>query len=108
MAASDEHMAQLIKQLKKDPGLIEQLPGKEGEIVRGALEGQTVYEIAQEHRMSEEAVWGVLRSAARSATGQKIEPVESGGLGSDTEPGVSGGYGDTGFGSLEVEPEQGG
>jgi hypothetical protein len=108
MAASDEHMAQLIKQLKKDPGLVEQLSGKEGDIVRGALEGQTIYEIAQEHRTSEEAVWGVLRSAARSATGQKIEPVESGGLGSDTDPGVTGGYGDTGFGSLEVEPEQGG
>lgn len=108
MAISDEHMAQLVKQLKKDPGLAEQLPGKEGDIVQDALEGQTVYEIAQNHRMSEEAVWGVLRSAARSATGQKIEPVESGGLGSDTDPGVTGGYGDTGFGSLEVEPEQGG
>jgi len=108
MATSDEHMAQLLKQLKKDPGLAEQLPGKEGHIVHSALEGQTVFEIAQQNRMSEEAVWGVLRSAARNASGQKIEPVESGGLGSDTDPGVTGGYGDTGFGSLEVEPEQGG
>ncbi|MDB5078523.1 MAG: hypothetical protein JWP00_447 [Chloroflexi bacterium] len=108
MATSDEHMAQLVKQLKKDPGMAEQLPGKEGTIVRNALSGQTVYEIAQNYRMSEEAVWGVLRSAARSASGQKIEPVESGGLGSDTDPGITGGYGDTGFGSLDVEPEQGG
>ena len=108
MATSDEHMAQLLKQLKKDPGLAEQLPGKEGHIIHSALEGQSVFEIAQQNRMSEEAVWGVLRRAARSASGQKIEPVESGGFGSDTDPGVTGGYGDTGFGSLEVEPEQGG
>jgi hypothetical protein len=30
--------------------------------------------------------------------------VETGGLGSDTDPGVTGGYGDTGFGSLGNEP----
>ena len=108
MATSEEHMAQLLKQLRKDPGLAEEIPGKEGHIVQSALAGQSVYEIAQANRMSEEAVWGVLRSAARSATGQKIEPVEGGGLGSDTDPGVSGGYGDTGFGALDVEPEQGG
>lgn len=108
MTSSEEHMKQLLKDLKKDPGLAEQLPGKEGHIVHSALAGQEVFEIAQENRMSEEAVWGVLRSAARSARGQKIEPVESGGLGSDTDPGVTGGYGDTGFGALDVEPEQGG
>ena len=27
-----------------------------------------------------------------------------GGLGSDTDPGVTGGYGDTGFGALDTEP----
>lgn len=108
MATSEEHMAQLLKQLRKDPGLAEEIPGKEGHIVHSALAGQSVYEISQANRMSEEAVWGVLRSAARSASGQKIAPVESGGLGSDTEPGIHGGYGDTGFGGLDVEPEQGG
>lgn len=108
MATSEEHLAQLLKQLKKDPGLAGEIPGKEGHIVHSALAGQSVYEIAQANRMSEEAVWAVLRGAARSATGQKITPVESGGLGSDTDLGVTGGYGDTGFGSLDVEPEPGG
>ena len=33
-----------------------------------------------------------------------VEPVETGGLGADTDPGVTGGYGDTGFGALDIEP----
>jgi hypothetical protein len=104
MQASKERMAQLVKQLKQDPGLAEQLPSREGHMVRDALNGSEVYEIAQKYSVSEEAVWGTLRNAARAAAGQKIEPVESGGFGSDTDPGVTGGYGDTGFGSLDTEP----
>lgn len=39
------------------------------------------------------------------AGGHPARPqVETGGLGSDTDPGVTGGYGDTGFGSLGNEP----
>ena len=38
------------------------------------------------------------------ATGAPVQPVESGGFGSDTDPGITGGYGDTGFGSLGNEP----
>ena len=32
------------------------------------------------------------------------ERAEIGGLGSDTDPGVTGGYGETGFGSIGNEP----
>ncbi len=105
---SEERMALLVDQLQQDPGLVEQLPGHEGAIVREALDGKSVYEIAQNHRLSEQAVWGTLRNAARAATGQPIQPVESGGFGSDTDPGVTGGYGDTGFGEIDVEPGQAG
>jgi len=43
-------------------------------------------------------------SAARAAAGRGVEQVETGGFGSDTDPGVTGGYGETGFGSLGTEP----
>jgi hypothetical protein len=106
MALSDDMLAQLVDQLKQDPGLVESLPNKEGNLVRAAIEGADIHQLAQMHRMSEQAVWGVLRNAARAATGQSISPVESGGFGSDTDPGVTGGYGETGFGSLGNEPPE--
>ena len=104
---SQERLQQLLEQLRQDPGLAEQLPSREGEIVRDALNGLDVYQIAQQHRLSENAVWGTLRNAARAASGQPISPVESGGLGSDTDPGVTGGYGETGFGSLSADSDPG-
>lgn len=104
MASSAERMKTLLAQLRQDPGLVEQLPNKEGEIVKMALDGASAQDIAQMHRMSEEAVWNALRNAARAASGQELHPVESGGFGSDTDPGVTGGYGETGFGSMGNEP----
>ena len=74
-------------------------------MVRDALLGQTVYEIAQNHRVSEATVWSVLSQSARLASGRPpMQSAETGGLGSDTDPGVTGGYGETGFGSLGNEP----
>lgn len=104
MATSSDQLGALLKQLRQQPGLAEQLPDREGAIVRDALAGQDVYAIAQQHQISEKAVWDTLGNAARAAAGQGATQVETGGLGSDTDPGVSGGYGDTGFGSLGAEP----
>ena len=105
---SGERMARLVAQLEGDPGLVGQLPGEMATIVEAALAGQSVHVIAQNHGISTEAVWGMLGNAARLAAGQApAQPVETGGLGSDTDPGVTGGYGDTGFGSLDVEPPVG-
>jgi hypothetical protein len=73
-------------------------------VVRDALNGEDVYTIAQRYGMGEQAVWEVLSSAARAAAGKAVGQVETGGLGSDTDPGVTGGYGETGFGSLGTEP----
>jgi hypothetical protein len=39
-----------------------------------------------------------------AVTGRDIEPVVTGRLGADTDPGVTGGYGGTGFGALDTEP----
>jgi DNA-binding CsgD family transcriptional regulator len=105
MTASDQRLSSLVRQLQQTPGLAEQLPAEEGAIVREAVQGRSVYAIAQQHQASEEAVWTILSNAARMAGGQPARPqVETGGLGSDTDPGVTGGYGDTGFGSLGNEP----
>jgi hypothetical protein len=104
MPTSDEQMARLVEQLRQLPGLAEQLPGEQADIVRDALDGLSVYDIAGNHRVPEAFVWEVIGNAARMATGQgPAERTESGGLGSDTDPGVTGGYGDTGFGAIGNE-----
>lgn len=100
---SEERMRAIRAQLQKVPTLGDQIPGQEGAMVRDAIGGQSVYEIAQTYRVSETAVWGVLTNALRNVTGAAVQQVETGGLGSDTDPGVTGGYGETGFGSIGNE-----
>jgi hypothetical protein len=99
---AEDRMAQLVERLRQDPSLPATLPNMEGAIVQAALDGESIHDIANTQGVSEGAVWEVLGSAARAATGQMpTQRAETGGLGSDTDPGVTGGYGDTGFGSLE-------
>ncbi len=106
--SSDERMAQLLEQLQQNPGFAATLPSDEGAIVRDATAGQSVYEIAQSHGTSEAAVWRVLGNAARMASGNPpARQVETGGFGSDTDPGVTGGYGSTGFGDLSADTDPG-
>ncbi len=102
---SEEQWGRLVEELRQSPGLTVQLPDLEGDIVREALEGQDVHTIAINHRTTEETVWAVMGRAAQAAAGRSpVQRPETGGLGSDIDPGVSGGYGDTGFGSLGNEP----
>ena len=105
MATSNERMAALVARLREEPGLAGSLPQDQAAIVAAALDGASVHVIAQQQGISTEAVWAALGNAARLAHGEGVErPVEMGGLGSDTDPGVTGGYGDTGFGALDTEP----
>jgi hypothetical protein len=111
-------MARLVQSLQQSPGLAEGMPSQEGDIVRDALSGMTVYEIAQQHQTSERSVWDTLANAARAATGQAIQQVEIGSanVGVDTDSGVTGSYGETGFGDrgtgmpleVDVPPSEGG
>ena len=104
-SASDERLATIVEQLRANPGLAGSLPGEERAIVEAALGGDSVYGIAQAQGISTEAVWATLGNAARLASGQGAAArVEVGGLGSDTDPGITGGYGDTGFGAIDNEP----
>jgi hypothetical protein len=100
----DEQWQQLLEQIRQDASLPERLIGAEADIVRSALDGQDIHEIAQQQRLPEEEIWTVLGNVARLVRGQPGEPIESGGLGSDTDPGTTGGYGDTAFGSIGNEP----
>jgi hypothetical protein len=107
MEHTHARLSELVARLRGAGGLVESLPGAERDIVLRALDGADVSEIAGAHEISEAAVWSVLTNAARFVGGQTpAHPVETGGLGSDTDPGVTGGYGDTGFGSLGNEPPE--
>lgn len=106
MGTADERLAKLVSRLEDYPGLVEQMPGEEGAIVQAALRGQNVHVIAHDHSMSEAAVWRILSNAARMAGGQAPpQAIETGGLGSDTDPGVTGGYDETNdFGAFGAPP----
>lgn len=100
-------MAELVEQLRQQPAIVGHLPREIAILVQEALGGASVHEIAQKHGISTEAVWTMLGTAAQAASGHGLaRRVETGGLGSDTDPGVTGGYGDTGFGALGNEPPE--
>lgn len=83
---------------------VQSLPPVERRIATLARDGRPLWEIAHDVGMSEEAAARLLDGVVAAVTGRPRPEVETGGLGSDTDPGVSGGYGDTGFGALDVEP----
>ena len=68
------------------------LPPEERHIAALAAEGAPVWEIAQQMRMSDAAVARVIDRVVAALSGREIEQVETGGLGADTDPGVTGGY----------------
>ncbi len=83
---------------------IQTLPAQERRIATLAADGTPVWAIAQEVQVSDAAVARTLDGVIAAVTGREVSPVETGGLGADTDPGVTGGYGDTGFGALDTEP----
>lgn len=81
-----EREKKLIEWLRQDPTLPERLPPVQAAIIAAALDGTPVPLIAQDQRISEEAVWSILGDAARAVTGRTpSQPVVTGGMSSDTE-----------------------
>ena len=74
------------------------LPPDERHIAARAAEGAPVWEIAQEMRVSVAAVAHTIDRVVAALSGRDVEPVETGGLGADTDPGVTGGYDPEPFG----------
>ena len=74
------------------------LPSEERHIATMAADGAPVWEIAQQLRISDQAVAHTIDRVIAVVTGREIDPVETGGLGADTDPGPSGGYDPDPFG----------
>jgi DNA-binding NarL/FixJ family response regulator len=77
---------------------IQTLPPQERHIATMAANGASIWEIAQEMRISDAAVAGVIDRLIAVLSGRETERVETGGLGADTDPGVTGGYDPEPFG----------
>jgi hypothetical protein len=80
------------------------LPAFERHVATLAAKGSSIPEIAAETGQSEAAVARTIDAVLAAVSGRHRDPVETGGLGADTDPGVTGGYGDTGFGALDTDP----
>ncbi len=108
--SEDRAYEELGEKLNAQPGLVRTLPDEEQVVARMIADGMKPYEIAMAAGMSEEAVWTVVRSltnAIMSPTRRTTSRgYETAGMGADTDPGVTGGYGDTGFGSIGNEPPE--
>lgn len=101
----DGMMDRLVEQIRQAPAEVMRLPNPEREMASLALNGQNVHSIAQYTGKSERAVWEFLASLARTISGTLPErPSEVAGMGADLDHGVTGGYGNTGFGAIGAEP----
>jgi hypothetical protein len=89
---------EFVRILRDGHAYILTLPPQERHIAAMAAEGAPVWQIAQEIQISEGAVARVIDSVVAALTGRTADPVETGGLGADTDPGVSGGYDPEPFG----------
>jgi DNA-binding NarL/FixJ family response regulator len=74
------------------------LPPQERHIATMAANGASIWEIAQQMRVSDAAVAGVIDRLVAVLSGRETERVETGGLGADTDAGVTGGYDPEPFG----------
>ena len=99
-----DRYAEVRRLLAQRQDLIRALPAMERRIASMAAEGANPWEIASELGISQEAVRSALDRLTAQLRGQPNSRTETGGLGADTDPGVTGGYGDTGFGALDTEP----
>ncbi|MDQ3045370.1 MAG: hypothetical protein M3R06_09535 [Chloroflexota bacterium] len=82
---------------------IQTLPAFERHIASLAADGTPLWQIAQETRTSEGAIARILDSVVAAVTGREIETIETGGFGSDTDPGVTGGYDSAGSGEFDTD-----
>ena len=89
---------QTVKLLREGHEYILSLPPEERHIAAMAADGAPVWEIAQQMRFSDEAVARAIDRVVAVLSGRDIDPVETGGLGADTDAGVSGGYDPDPFG----------
>jgi len=73
---------------------VESLPPLERRVAELAAQGEPTWEIAAEVGISDGAVASMLNRIAAVIKSRGGQRVEVGGLGADTDPGISGGYDD--------------
>ena len=93
-----------VTALDRARAYIQTLPSYERHIATMAADGTPVWEIAQSTRVSEAAIARTIDAVLAAVSGREVTQIETGGLGADTDPGITGGYGDTGFGALDTDP----
>ncbi len=98
-----ERFEALVDKVGEDPTVVKRLPDLESRIVREALDGHKLREIAKSHHVAEGYIMTLMTDVARE-TGGEARRLERVGLGRDTDPDVTGGHGDTGIGNLSQEP----
>jgi hypothetical protein len=99
MPAVDPEWAEVQQTLDGARAYLLSLPSEERHIATMAADGAPVWEIAQQLRISDQAVARTIDRVVAVVTGREIDPVETGGLGADTDPGPSGGYDPDPFGA---------
>src|SRR5215213_10699431 len=97
-APISEHDVETLRLLHEAHDYILTLPPQERHIATMAANGASIWEIAQEVRVSDAAVAGVIDRLVAVLSGRETERVETGGLGADTDAGVTGGYDPEPFG----------
>jgi DNA-binding NarL/FixJ family response regulator len=97
-APNPEQNAETSRLLREAHDYILTLPPQERHIATMAANGASIWEIAQQMRISDAAVAGVIDRLVAVLSGRETERVETGGLGADTDAGVSGGYDPEPFG----------
>lgn len=101
MPSVDPAWANVQRTLDEARPYLMSLPSEERHIATMAADGAPVWEIAQQLRISDAAVAHVIDRVVAMLTGREIEPVETGGLGADTDPGIGGGYDPDPFGGVD-------
>ena len=89
---ADEAARETARALAGAGHYIDGLPGQERRIAELAADGVPVWSIAAELGISDAAVSSTLARIVAVVAGRSGERVEVGGLGSDTDPGIHGGY----------------
>jgi DNA-binding NarL/FixJ family response regulator len=97
-APTPEQNAETRRLLQEAHDYILTLPPQERHIATMAANGASIWEIAQQMRISDAAVASVIDRLVAVLSGRETERVETGGLGADTDAGVSGGYDPEPFG----------
>lgn len=86
------HERDIASALADARAYIDALPPQERRVADLAATGLPVWEIAQQVGIADAAVARIIDGVVAAVTGRPIFPVETGGLGADTDPGVSGGF----------------